>query len=590
VPPAHAVTTVPAQNGLPWDICDKTGGCGGAADSGAIQSGGNAFATFGYLGDLSVYDAQFNYVASSSTLTGLGLTHDGGRRWATTTPVDVGGVEVSRALYAPIGTNLLRYVDTFHNTTTERRRVDVDVTGILAAGPNVEIAASGGQQDTLDDLCSPWAAIRDKADAANPVGFAFVGLNPRRAAFDCADIDTPSAEIEVNYEVELEPGESVSLAYFVVLGLVGNPAEVDLVAATARALPTAPPFGDLSLAEKIALGNWGVPERIATGPGPGSSPDVRLFDVNPATGVASQYTGFLAFDPGFAGGVSVAAAGRTVVAGAGPGGGPEVRAFYPHPETGAIGTSTGFRSVMFYPPTFPGGVQVACSSYRWDPGLCSTVGAAPGAGGTPHVRLFWGDLSEEQVGFLPYDPLFHGPVNLALGQFTYEEQPYVVTAPGPGGAPHVRVYRQQAEWWPPTVSVMSEFFAYDPGLIGGVTVAVGDVLGTGTPQIITGTGPGGAPHIKVFTVDPETGAVAAVGPGFFAYPPGFIGGAWVAVANVDGTGPAELITGTGSGGAPHVRIWRIDPATGAPTEFGPGFFAYDPAFLGGVKVSGGFHR
>jgi hypothetical protein len=140
------------------------------------------------------------------------------------------------------------------------------------------------------------------------------------------------------------------------------------------------------------------------------------------------------------------------------------------------------------------------------------------------------------------------------------------------------------------VSVLAEFFAYDPGLAGGVQVAVGDVLGTGTPQIITGTGPGGAPHIRIFTVDPVTGAVAPVGPGFFAYPPGFIGGASVAVANVDGTGPAELITGTGPGGAPHVRIWRIDPATGDPTEFGPGLFAYDPAFIGGVNVAGGYFR
>ena len=43
---------------------------------------------------------------------------------------------------------------------------------------------------------------------------------------------------------------------------------------------------------------------------------------------------------------------------------------------------------------------------------------------------------------------------------------------------------------------------------------------------------------------------------------------------------ADIITGAGPGGGPHVRVWN--GATFA--EFG-GFFAYDPSFPGGVKVA-----
>jgi hypothetical protein len=154
----------------------------------------------------------------------------------------------------------------------------------------------------------------------------------------------------------------------------------------------------------------------------------------------------------------------------------------------------------------------------------------------------------------------------------------IATAAASGGGPHVRVFDGDSG------AEVRSFFAYEAGFTGGVRVAVGDVSGDGIPDVVTATGPGGGPHIKVFD-----GATGAILPGpignFFAFDAGFTGGVVVGTADVNCDGRADILVAPGPGGGPHVRI--IDAVTGTPLVHPLGsFFAYPAGFTGGVNVAG----
>jgi glucose/arabinose dehydrogenase len=302
--------------------------------------------------------------------------------------------------------------------------------------------------------------------------------------------------------------------------------------------------------------------RIVSGAGGGGASHVREFGVNSAPAQMS----FLAYPEGFTGGVRVALGDvngdgvADVVTGAGPGGGPHVQVF-----DGATGAP--IRSFFAYAAGFTGGVYVATGRVNADGAADIVTGAGPGGG--PHVQVFDGATGAVLRSFLAYQPGFTGGVTVAAGDVNGDGVADIVTGAGPGGGPHVQVFDGA------TGAVLRSFFAYPAGFTGGVFVAAGDVNGDGVADIVTGAGPGGGPHVQVFD-----GAMGAVLRSFFAYIPTFTGGVRVAAADLTGDGLAEVVTGPGPGGGPHVRVF--DGATGAPLA---DFFAYDPDFRGGVFVT-----
>src|SRR5205085_11260458 len=109
---------------------------------------------------------------------------------------------------------------------------------------------------------------------------------------------------------------------------------------------------------------------------------------------------------------------------------------------------------------------------------------------------------------------------------------------------------------PGNLQVIGEFFAYAASFTGGVRVAAADVNRDGKADIITGAGQGGGPHVKVFS-----GANGTVLREFFAYVPQFTGGVYVAAGDFNADGVPDIVTGPGLGGGPHVEVF--DGRTGA---------------------------
>lgn len=175
-----------------------------------------------------------------------------------------------------------------------------------------------------------------------------------------------------------------------------------------------------------------------------------------------------------------------------------------------------------------------------------------------------------RAGFAPYGTAYSQGMTMAIGDLDGDGKPEIVTGAGPGGGPQIRIYRMDG------TPIGAGFFAYDKNFRGGVNVAVADLYGDGKSEIIAGAGVGGGPHVRIFTGT----AGRLLHPGFFAYDPRFRGGVQVAAGDLDGDGKAEIITGAGPGGGPHVRIF-----TRTGVSWGKGFFAADPKSRGGVRVA-----
>jgi hypothetical protein len=114
-----------------------------------------------------------------------------------------------------------------------------------------------------------------------------------------------------------------------------------------------------------------------------------------------------------------------------------------------------------------------------------------------------------------------------------------------------------------------------PGFTGTISVTSGDFNNDGIADIIAGAGLGGGPAIAV--LDSQTGQVIE---SFFAFDPAFTGGVNVAVYDVNNDGILDIIAAAGAGGGPEVRIFNGDGLTILRS-----FYAYAVDFSGGVSVA-----
>ena len=144
---------------------------------------------------------------------------------------------------------------------------------------------------------------------------------------------------------------------------------------------------------------------------------------------------------------------------------------------------------------------------------------------------------------------------------------------------------------PGSVTELTSFFPYFDAFRGPVRVAAADVNGDGQPEIITGAGPGGGPHVRALGL---AGGVLTESPAstLTTQPSATLSTAFLlrSVATVctsaaptsPATASPRFITGTNRAAGP-LRVFQI-PTPGNVIEL-TNFFPYFPAFLGPVRVT-----
>jgi hypothetical protein len=195
------------------------------------------------------------------------------------------------------------------------------------------------------------------------------------------------------------------------------------------------------------------------------------------------------------------------------------------------------------------------------------AGAGPGA--PPVVHVYSAGTGAELFHFLAYDPRFRGGVSVAVGDLGGDGSQEIVTAPGPGIRPQVKVFRGS------NGAEIGRFFVPGGRLGGGLTVAVGDVTGGGREQIVTGDG-GGSSRVSVFQ-----GADGGLISSFRAYASSFHGGVNLALGDLNRDGHDDIVTAPRAGTAP------IEVFDGRSLKVLARFRAYSNVSSRGVAVSVG---
>ena len=210
------------------------------------------------------------------------------------------------------------------------------------------------------------------------------------------------------------------------------------------------------------------------------------------------------------------------------------------------------------------------------------------AGGGPEVKVNFTDGSS--VSFYAYDMAYRGGVRVTMGDLNGDGTNEIITGTGPGGGPNVRVFNVTSSG---SVTMVANFFAFEPQFMGGVYVAAGNLngdvssSGRGIADLIVSAGPGGGPRVIAYAGGANYVNLNNQLCDYFVYSPAFTGGVSVAAGNVYGAAnsPDEIITGAGPGGGPHVRAFQLSN-TNTPNSVIE-YMAFDPAIRNGIYVGAG---
>lgn len=215
---------------------------------------------------------------------------------------------------------------------------------------------------------------------------------------------------------------------------------------------------------------------------------------------------------------------------------------------------------------FTAGLRVAVGNIDAD--KAGEIIVATGGGAKNEVKVFTAQ-GILKTKFRPYNQNFAGGVSLSVGDIDGDNIDEIITGAGPGGGPHVRIFNGSGQ-------LKGEFMAYESSFRGGIQVAAGNLnygAKASQDEIIVSPGAGRQPQVRIFS------AKGRLLSSFSAFNDNFRQGFSVALSDIDNNGLPEIVASAGPGGGPQVRIFN------ALGDLRQSWYVYSQAYKGGVNAA-----
>lgn len=294
--PADAVNFVTTANGVEWGVHDAARP---GLDTGSIRNTtNNALVGFGNLRIVvsDVPDTDPTKRFNGEMLRGFGLRFDGDDGvdpvFRTTTPVTLGGVEVTRTLKILSARNAARWLDTFTNTTnrvitlqtsfggtagttnatTHSKIIDTGSGDALASGADAWVQVATPHSAATSPTSGPTISGPSAVVLGTPAPFAGALTGVGVQQYDPFTTDLPTGDglkdsfYGYKHTLTLKPGETKSLLRYVVVGrgertgatgtLPDPGTQIAAVRSGAVDLAASPDTSGIPFRELCTVANW----------------------------------------------------------------------------------------------------------------------------------------------------------------------------------------------------------------------------------------------------------------------------------------------------------------------------------------------
>jgi len=155
----------------------------------------------------------------------------------------------------------------------------------------------------------------------------------------------------------------------------------------------------------------------------------------------------------------------------------------------------------------------------------------------------WRDDGQLYLRKYPYTALFNGEISVAIGDIDNDKEKEIIIAPGSGYTAPIKIYSRHG------LKVRQDWYPFGHNYTGGFSLAVGNVLGKSPNEILLGTGQGVEPQVSIYN---DSFHLQSQWNPFLKT---FLGGVNIATGNIDGQGYNEVITSPQSGEKPTISIF-----------------------------------